>query len=156
MRVLPLSVSFLPSTCALVCPLLTCQAAMATGSVAGNSPQKDPSYTFHICFPFYACHTTHVRLSFVCSVFFHSVFPFSFFLSFFFSFFLPFFLSLVLSLSLPCCTFLFFPKCVARVPVSLWGLRVCSLDVAFLSATVRNRLQPFPTVRVRTVWPCLW
>ena len=37
---------------------------------------------------------------------------------------------------------LFFPECVARVPVSLWGvwgLRVCSLDVAFTVATVRNR-----------------
>ena len=35
-----------------------------------------------------------------------------------------------------------FPECVARVPVSLWGsggLRVCSLDVAFVVATVRNR-----------------
>ena len=38
------------------------------------------------------------------------------------------------------------PECVARVPVSLWGfwgLRVCSLDVAFTVATVRNRSQPF-------------
>ena len=34
---------------------------------------------------------------------------------------------------------MFFPECVARVPVSLWGLRVCSLDVAFTVATVRNR-----------------
>ena len=46
------------------------------------------------------------------------------------------------------------------------GLTVCSLDVAFTSATVRNRpqpsatvrnrSQPFATVRVRAVWPCLW
>ena len=35
--------------------------------------------------------------------------------------------------------FKFVPECVARVPVSLWGLRVCSLDVAFTIATVRNR-----------------
>ena len=37
---------------------------------------------------------------------------------------------------------LIIPECVARVPVSLWGsggLRVCSLDVAFTFATVRNR-----------------
>ena len=34
-----------------------------------------------------------------------------------------------------------FPECVARVPVSLWGsgLRVCSLNVAEPSATIRNR-----------------
>ena len=30
------------------------------------------------------------------------------------------------------------PECVARVPVSLW-LKVCSLDVAFTTATVRGR-----------------
>ena len=38
-----------------------------------------------------------------------------------------------------------FPECVARVPVHSGGLglRVCSLDVAFASATVRNRSQPF-------------
>ena len=33
-------------------------------------------------------------------------------------------------------------ECVARVPVSLsgvWGLRVCSLDVAFTFVTVRSR-----------------
>ena len=39
-----------------------------------------------------------------------------------------------------------FPECVAKVPVSLWGWRVCSLDVAFTTATVRNCLQPFATV----------
>ena len=33
-----------------------------------------------------------------------------------------------------------------RFTLGVWGLRVCSLDVAFASATVR----------VRTVWPCLW
>ena len=39
-----------------------------------------------------------------------------------------------------------FPECVARVPVSLWGVGVelCSPDVAFTSVTVRNRSQPFP------------
>jgi len=36
---------------------------------------------------------------------------------------------------------MFFPECVARVPVSLWKLKVCSLDVAQLFATVRNRLR---------------
>ena len=40
--------------------------------------------------------------------------------------------------------------------LGVWGLRVCSLDVASPSATVRNRSQPFATVRVRTAWPCLW
>ena len=51
-----------------------------------------------------------------------------------------------------------FPECVARVPVSLWGsgglgvwgLRVCSLDVAKPSATARNRPQPLATVRNRS------
>ena len=46
----------------------------------------------------------------------------------------------------------FFPECVARVPVSFWGdwgLRVCSLDVVFTIATVRNRPQPPATVRNR-------
>ena len=45
----------------------------------------------------------------------------------------------------------------SRFTLGVWGLRVCSLDVAFV---VRNRPQPFATVRatvrVRTVWPCLW
>ena len=44
----------------------------------------------------------------------------------------------------------------SRFTLGVWGLRVCSLDVASASATVRNRSQPFATVRVRTVWPCLW
>ena len=48
-----------------------------------------------------------------------------------------------------------FSWCVARVPVSLWKLKVCSLDVAQLFATVRNRSQPSATVCVRAVWPCL-
>ena len=30
---------------------------------------------------------------------------------------------------------------------------MCSLDVAFVVAAVS---QPFATVRVRTIWPCLW
>jgi len=33
--------------------------------------------------------------------------------------------------------------------LGVWGLRVCSLDVAFTSATVRNRSQPSATVRNR-------
>ena len=44
----------------------------------------------------------------------------------------------------------------SRFTLGVWGLRVCSLDVASASATVRNRSQPSATVRVRTVWPCLW
>ena len=31
----------------------------------------------------------------------------------------------------------------SRFTLGVWGLRVCSLDVAFTSATVRNRSQPF-------------
>ena len=54
---------------------------------------------------------------------------------------------------------MFFPECVATVPVSLCGgvgVELCSPDVAFTFATVRNRPQPFATsVRVRSVWPCL-
>ena len=44
-----------------------------------------------------------------------------------------------------------FPECVARVPVSLGGLgvRLRSRKVAFATATVRNRRQPFATVRSR-------
>ena len=39
----------------------------------------------------------------------------------------------------------FFPECVARVPVSFGGLgvRLCSRKVVSMSATVRNRSQPF-------------
>ena len=39
---------------------------------------------------------------------------------------------------------MFFPECVARVPVSLGGLgvRLCSPSFAFAVATVRNRPQP--------------
>ena len=54
----------------------------------------------------------------------------------------------------------------SRFTLGVWGLRVCSLDVAFTVATVRNRSQPFATVRNRPqpsasvraipVWPCLW
>ena len=39
---------------------------------------------------------------------------------------------------------------VSRFTLGVWGLRVCSLDVAFTSATVRNRSQPFATVRNRS------
>ena len=35
----------------------------------------------------------------------------------------------------------------------VWGLRVCSLDVAFVVATVRNRPQPSATVRNRPRYP---
>ena len=35
----------------------------------------------------------------------------------------------------------------SRFTLGVWGLRVCSLDVAF---TVRNRPQPFATVRNRS------
>ena len=35
----------------------------------------------------------------------------------------------------------------SRFTLGVWGLRVCSLDVAFTIATVRNRSQPFATVR---------
>ena len=37
----------------------------------------------------------------------------------------------------------------SRFTLGVWGLRVCSLDVAFVAATVRNRPQPFATVRNR-------
>ena len=35
----------------------------------------------------------------------------------------------------------------SRFTLGVWGLRVCSLDLAFASATVRNRSQPSATVR---------
>ena len=38
----------------------------------------------------------------------------------------------------------------SRFTLGVWGLRVCSLDVAFTVATVRNRPQPFATVRDRS------
>ena len=38
----------------------------------------------------------------------------------------------------------------SRFTLAVWGLRVCSLDAAFMSATVRNRSQPFATVRNRS------
>ena len=44
----------------------------------------------------------------------------------------------------------------SRFTLGVWGLRVCSLDVAFMVATVRNRSQPSATVRANSVWPCLW
>ena len=42
--------------------------------------------------------------------------------------------------------------------LGVWGLRVCSIDVAFLFVSVRNRPQPSATVRNRAIaiWPCLW
>ena len=46
---------------------------------------------------------------------------------------------------------LFFPECVARVPVSFGGLgvRLCSRKVVSMFATVRNRSQPFASDRNR-------
>ena len=44
----------------------------------------------------------------------------------------------------------------SRFTLGVWGLRVCSLDVAFASATVRSRSQPSATVRAIPIWPCLW
>ena len=44
----------------------------------------------------------------------------------------------------------------SRFTLGVWGLRVCSLDVASASATGRNRPQPFATVRAIPIWPCLW
>ena len=38
----------------------------------------------------------------------------------------------------------------SRFTLGVWGLRVCSLNVAFTSATVRNRSQPSATVRNRS------
>ena len=38
----------------------------------------------------------------------------------------------------------------SRFTLGVWGLRVCSLDVAFVVATVRNRSQPSATVRNRS------
>ena len=37
----------------------------------------------------------------------------------------------------------------SRFTLGVWGLRVCSLDVAFTVATVRNRSQPSATARNR-------
>ena len=64
----------------------------------------------------------------------------------------------------------YFPECVARVPVSLWGsggwgcVRSTLRNRPQPSATVRNRLQPSATVRncsqppatvrARSLWPC--
>ena len=59
---------------------------------------------------------------------------------------------------------LFFPRSEG-FSFYFWGLGVetCSLDAAFVSATVRNRLQPLATAgnRLRATivgakWPCLW
>ena len=38
----------------------------------------------------------------------------------------------------------------SRFTLGVWGLRVCSLDVAFVVVTVRNRPQPSATVRNRS------
>ena len=39
----------------------------------------------------------------------------------------------------------------SRFTLGVWGLRVCSLEVAFTVATVHNRPQPFATVRNRSL-----
>ena len=46
-----------------------------------------------------------------------------------------------------------FPKCVARVPVSLWGSggEAVLAKSCFMLSTIRNRPQPFTTVCVRAV-----
>ena len=44
----------------------------------------------------------------------------------------------------------------SRFTLGVWGLRVCSLDVAQLFPAVRSRSQLSTTVRARLVWPCLW
>ena len=52
----------------------------------------------------------------------------------------------------------FFPECVARVPrftLGVWGWSCVRSVLSQPSATVRNRLQPFATVRVIAIWPCL-
>ena len=41
----------------------------------------------------------------------------------------------------------------SRFTLGVWGLRVCSFDVACTVATVRNRPQPFATVRNRPRYP---
>ena len=38
----------------------------------------------------------------------------------------------------------------SRFTLGVWGLRLCSLDVAFMFATIRNRPQPSATVRNRS------
>ena len=43
----------------------------------------------------------------------------------------------------------------SRFTLGVWGLRVCSLDVAFVVATVRNRSQPSAAVRNRPQ-PFVW
>ena len=43
----------------------------------------------------------------------------------------------------------------SRFTLGVWGLRVCSLDVAFTFATVRNRPQPSANVRNRRQ-PSVW
>ena len=54
------------------------------------------------------------------------------------------------------------PECAAGVPVSVWGIEgvfatrcVCVRNRSPLLATVRNRLQPFASVRMRSLRPCL-
>ena len=44
----------------------------------------------------------------------------------------------------------------SRFTLGVWGLKVCSLDVAFMFATVRSRSQPSAAVRAIPMWPCLW
>ena len=51
-----------------------------------------------------------------------------------------------------CRFFVFFPECLARVPVSLRGFGAWGC----VRQTFGNRPQPSATVRVWALWPCLW
>ena len=53
----------------------------------------------------------------------------------------------------------FFPECVAkgsRLTLGGLGVKSCSRPVASMFATVRNRSQPFATVRSRSLRRCHW
>ena len=88
---------------------------------------------------------------------------FSFFLSFFLSFvlalFLVFFVFFFISFFLSFFLYLFIPECVAkgsRLTLGGLGVEPCSRSVVSTSATVRNRPQPFATVRGRALRRCHW
>ena len=57
------------------------------------------------------------------------------------------------------CSSFFFPECVAkgsRLTLGGLGVEPCSRPVASMFATVRNRPQPFATVRSRSLRRCHW
>ena len=88
--------------------------------------------------------------SIVCLLWWSSIVS-SFFLEVFFS-------KIILSFPFPlliCFSFSRMRSKGSRFTLGVWGLRVCSLDVAFTSATVRNRPQPSATVRKRSQ-PSAW